>query len=416
MTWRPVSVLLVALWITPLSGQQLTYDAALANLSDRDPGVRLRTVRMLAASGYVEAAAPLAALISDSSNDVQLAAIDAELSFFVLGAAFNRQSEVVFIEVGGERSAAQAFEHGPLGLRPLAVPAEVTAQLAVAATDDDAEVRWEARFALGTLGSSPLGPDVADQIVRMLDDRDPEMRVAAALVAGRLGVSSGGEGLVYLLNDPSDRVQLAAMEALGDLREARAAVALSQRVEYYQRGPSAEAALRAAARIGHSSSLPLFESFAGARDASLRRFAFEGVGRAGGEDVVAWLQQVAADEQDEAAHLATQFALQRLQRPGLAAVVAGLGNTRLARQARDYLIEFGAASVRTLEGHLQDGDARVRAGVADVLGLLGDAETIDRLDAARADPDADVAEIAARALARVQLRLSLVRDANRPPA
>ena len=229
-----------------------------------------------------------------------------------------------------------------MGLRPLVVPAEVTAQLAVAATDDDAEVRWEALFALGTLGSSPLGPDVAERIVRMLDDRDSEIRVAAALVAGRLGVSSGGEGLVYLLNDPSDRVQLAAMEALGDLREVRAAVALSQRVEYYQRGSSAEAALRAVARIGHSSSLSLFESFAGARDASLRRFAFEGIGRAGREDLVAWLQQVTADEKDEATHLATQFALQRLQRSGLAWVVAGLGNNRLARQARDYLIEFGS--------------------------------------------------------------------------
>ena len=116
MTCRLASLLVVALWNTPLSGQQLTYDAAVANLGDRDSGVRLRTVRMLAASGYVEAAAPMAALITDSSNDVKLAAIDAELSFFVLGAAFNRQSEVLFIEVGGERIGDPGVRAGTVGV------------------------------------------------------------------------------------------------------------------------------------------------------------------------------------------------------------------------------------------------------------------------------------------------------------
>jgi HEAT repeat protein len=395
-----------ALWVSFLGAQTLPYDAALTRLHDPDPRVRIDTIRMLVAAGYPEAAVPVAALVLDQSNDVQRAAIDAELAVFVLDMAPARRQVALFIEVRGERSAARAFEQGPLGLRPLAVPPELPEQLGIATADDDPGVRWEALFALGTLGTTPVSASVEARLILLLADPDPQMRLAAALVAGRLRVAAAGEPLIYLLNDPEDRVQLAALEALGDLREARAAVALAERVEYYQRGPGAESALRAVARIGHPASRPLFESLAGARDANLRRFALEGLGRIGEADAIEVVDRAAATESSAEARLASQFARAALGQPGLDEVIAALGDRSLARQARDYLIELGAAHVGGLEAHLHDGDASVRAGVADVLGLFGNAMTLDRLDAVRADADPSVSEIAARAMERIQVRLT----------
>lgn len=405
MLWRRWPLLGVLLWVASPGAQTLPYDAALARLQDQDPRRRIETIRMLEASGYPEAAVPIASLILDPSNDVQRAAIAAELTFFVLDMAPERRRVALFIEVRGDRSAARAFEQGPLGLKPLAVPPEVPAQLAIAIADDDPGVRWESLFALGALGSPPVAPDVADRLVRMLADPDPQMRLAAALVAGRLRVAQAGETLVYLLNDPDDRVRLAALEALGDLREARAALALAQRVEYYERGPGAEAALRAAARIAHPVSLPMFESLAGDRDANLRRYAYEGLGRVGAPDVPV-LMRAADEESSPEALLACQFALQLLGQPMIDPLVAALGDRSLARQARDYLIEVGLGHERDLEAHLGDADPSIRAGVADVLGLIGDATTVDRLDALRADTAPDVSAIAARAADRIRLRLS----------
>ncbi len=391
---------------TTPAGQQLSYESAVQNLRHPDPKVRLQTARMLQDSSYLEAAGPLAALLTDPSNDVQLAAINAELALFSLEPIQRRRRVALFIEVRQRRSASPAlFERGPLGLKPVPLPAAVINGFAAAASDDDPAVRIEALFGLGALGQPPVDATVATRLAALLVDPEPDVRLAAALVIGRLGVSESGKALIYLLNDPIDRVRLAAMEALGDLREPLALVALTEQFEFYERGPFAEAALRAVARIAHPSSRSLLEAQAGSRERRLRQFAYEGLGRVGDTDALPVLDSALVSESRAEGRLAIRFAQQRLQRPALGPLVEALRDTDLARQGRDYLLELGPAIAQTLESYLHDSEQNVRRGVADVLGLIGAASTLGQLDLVRADPEPEVAAAAARAIQRITVRL-----------
>jgi HEAT repeat protein len=65
------------------SSQQLRFDDVIRNLRNPDPKVRVSAVRLLRDAKYPEAIVPLAPLVLDPFDDIQLETIDAELSFFL---------------------------------------------------------------------------------------------------------------------------------------------------------------------------------------------------------------------------------------------------------------------------------------------------------------------------------------------
>ena len=77
------------------------------------------------------------------------------------------------------------------------------------------------------------------------------------------------------------------MRAPGELREERAVQALTEQLNFYEKGEGAWSALDALARIAHQSSVPLFQSRLDDKDPSLRRAAVEGLARAGDATTVA---------------------------------------------------------------------------------------------------------------------------------
>lgn len=173
----------------------------------------------------------------------------------------------------------------------------------------------------------------ARQLIQMTGASDRRARIAAARVAGRVftvpfDVPPGQErrpaGLVEALfaqlNRTDEYDQLAAMDALGRLREPTAVHALTERFQYYRqarRRVLAGGALEALARIGDPSSVDLVRRLEGDR----------------------W-----ADGRDAAA-LAVAFARERLLRDGSRAVLQQALNERSRRvQARGYLIELGLLS------------------------------------------------------------------------
>src|SRR5438876_12204806 len=65
------------------SAQQLRFDDVIRNLRNPDPKARLSAIRLLREAKYPEAVAPLAPLVLDPFDDIQLETIQAELSFFL---------------------------------------------------------------------------------------------------------------------------------------------------------------------------------------------------------------------------------------------------------------------------------------------------------------------------------------------
>jgi HEAT repeat protein len=384
--------------------QQVRFDDVVRNLRNPDPRARLSALSMLRDSRYLEAIEPIAPLVNDPLDEVQLAAIDAELSFYLLDDVTARKRIAFIVEVRSSGKAETAFASGPLAVWPRPVPPALASALLAAVDDAHQKVRLDALYTFGTIATPPLADEHARLLIKALDHYDPAIRTAAARVAGRLQVKAAGEPLIKAVNDSQQPVRFAAMRALGEIREAAAVRALTQQFEHYRKGEGAWSALDGLARIGHGSSSALFKARLTDRDAYLRRAAAEGLARTGDTSAIAALEAAASTDSSEMVRAAAAFALQTLGRNVVAQLVEPLDSGRMAPQIAGYFIELGQPVAAELATHLKNPTPSIRANVALILGAVGTNAEIAALQPLLQDRSAEVRRSAERAIQRVKLR------------
>jgi HEAT repeat protein len=396
---------------------QVTFESVVAELKSGDVATRLRAVRLLKDAAYPEAAIPLAALVTDVDDEVQLEAIAAELNIFLSEKIVTRKRVGLVIEVRNKIAADLAFSRGPraIGARP--VPGAVLAALRTAARDAHPQIALESLYALGTLATEPSGGrrrtmlrEIGPDLAAMAGARTPEFRYAAIRVIGRLferRAEDGpidpmlGDALVSVLNDNDRGIRGVAMQALGAARYERAIAALTEQFQYFGRGELAAAALEALARIGHPSSTPIFAAeLAKGRDA-FKALAIDGLARVGDRARHASIEKALAGDRNDRVLLAASFASVTLADAPIAPLVQALRKPKLAAEARQYLIEIASGRSPAFISHSQDPDILIRAGVADVLGLAGDPAALSIVEPMQRDRDPEVALAAERAVARL---------------
>jgi HEAT repeat protein len=394
----------VALMPSAAFGQQARFDDVVRNLRNPDPKIRINAVRLLRESRHFEAVGPMAPLVNDAVDDIQLEALGAELSFYLVEDVPLTRKVAFLVEVRNPGRAMVAFEMGPLASWPRPVPDDLIANLLRAVDDENAKVRLEAIYTLGVIARAPLAAEHAEVLSKALDHYDPAIRAGAARVVGRLNVTSAGDALVKAINDSNAQVRYAAMRALGDIKESRAVQALSEQLTFYGKGEGAWSALQALATIAHPSSVPLFKQRLADKDANLRRTAMEGLARTKDTSEISTLEIAAGNDSDESVRMAAAFALQMLGRNYVPRLVESMDSEKMSRQVSAYFLELGPAIVAPLLTHLQDQDAVIRARVAQVLGVLGTAPAIAALEPLLQDRDRTVVEAATRALERAKMK------------
>jgi HEAT repeat protein len=390
--------------------QQVRFDDVIRNLRNPDPKVRLASVQLLRESKYPEAIGPLAPLVNDPVDQIQLEAIATELSFFLTQDVPAKKRLGYVVEVRNPAHAAAAFEMGPLVVEPRVAPPELLDVLLQAVDDDNPKVRSEAIYTVGVIGQSPLTERQTSLLIKALDHYDPAIRAAAARVSGRLNVSSAAAALIHAVNDSQAPVRFAAMRSLGLLGERRAVQALAEQLQFYGKGEGAWSALDALAHIADPSSVPLFKVRLIDKDPFLRRAAAEGLGRAHDSSELSALQAGAGNDPSEMVRAAMAFALQKLGRNYLPRLVESLDSEKMAPQIGDYLLELGPSIAPPLASHLQDPSPAIRGNVATVLGVLGDAATVTTLQPLTGDKDRSVAQAATRAIDRIKRRAQISRS------
>ena len=177
-----------------LAQQPARFEDVVSNLRNPDPKIRISAVRLLRETGYAEAIVAAGGVVNDQVNDIQLEAIDAELSFFLVEPVPAKKHVALVVEVRTEGRAPAAFELGPLAVWPKPVPAELVDALLQAVDDENKKVRIEAIYTLGVIGSArssscPRRPSA--RLLKALDHYDPAVRAGAARVVGRLQVQGG---------------------------------------------------------------------------------------------------------------------------------------------------------------------------------------------------------------------------------
>ena len=387
------------------TAQPAKYEDVVRNLRNPDPKVRLAAVKLLREAKYPEAIVPVSALVADPEDPIQLEAIATELSFFLVNDVPERRRRALIIEVRNGGGAQAAFHQGPIAVWPRPVPPEVMLALLKAIDDQTARVRFEAIYAAATIARAPLTPEAEPLLSKALDHYDPQIRAGAALLAGRAGVTAAADPLIELVNDSVTEVRFAAMRALGQLREQRAVVALTEQLKYYNRGEGAWSALDGLARIAHPSSVPVFTSRLADKDPHIRRAAAEGLGRAGDKSQVTALETGAGNDGSDVARAAMTFALQKLGRNYVPRLVEFLDDGSVAAQVQDYFIELGQPVEKELIPSLQEPDAPIRAAVADLLGVIGGDASLAALQGLQ-EKDKSAAEAVSRAVERIKMRPS----------
>jgi HEAT repeat protein len=397
--------LCAALLAPPASAQQ-RFDDVVRNLRNPEPNIRVKAVRLLREAKYPEAIVPMAALVNDPVDAIQLEAIAAELSFFLVADVPERRRLAFLVEVRNRSGAAQAFDLGRLAVWPRPVPPEVIAALMKAVDDESARVRVEAMYAAATIARAPLTSESEQALIKALDHYDPAIRAGAARMAGRLAVTATTDVLIKAINDSNADVRYAAMRALGLLREERAIGALTEQLKFYRKGEGAWAALDALAHIAHSSSVPLFTASLADNDPYLRRGAAEGLGRTGDKASISALETAAGNDTSNMARAAMAYALQKLGRNYVARLIEFLDDPKTTLQVQEYLIELGPPIEKELLPSLQEPDEAIRAAVADVLGEIGGDASLSVLQGLK-DRNRDVIDAATRAVERIKMRRAL---------
>jgi HEAT repeat protein len=403
-----LTALVVLCTAAPAFAQKVRLDDVVRNLRNPDPRARMDALETLQEANHFDAIPAIAPLINDPIDDIQLAAIATELSFFTVDDIRARKRVAFFIETrGGGGRAESAFDAGPLAVWPRVIPPQLSSNLLKAIDDENPKVRIEAIYAFGAIAQAspaPPTPEVVEALIKALDHYDPAIRQAAARVSGRLKAPGMGAALINAVNDSQQPVRFAAMRALGDIREKTAIQALTQQVEYYKKGEGAWAALDALARIGDSASAALFKSRLTDRDEYIRRAAAEGLGRAGDASEIATLELGATKDGSAMVRLAMRFALQKLGRDSVVQILDELDNDKLLPQVAEYVFELGPAIVPELVKRLADPDNSIRGNAAVILGAVGTTEHVAALGALAQDHDRDVRRAAERAIERIKLR------------
>ena len=107
------------------AAQQARYDDVVRNLRNPDPKVRFSAIRLLRESKYPDSVRPIAALVTDPVDMVQLEAIAAELSLFLVEDIPEKKRVALLVEKRNPAQAPTAFEAGPLAVWPHPVPLEL---------------------------------------------------------------------------------------------------------------------------------------------------------------------------------------------------------------------------------------------------------------------------------------------------
>jgi HEAT repeat protein len=378
-----------------LPAAQPQWQDTIRNLRHPKADVRLDAVERLGRAKYLPAAEPVAALLTDPDDRVQLAALDAELSLFAIDPPHGGR--------GDARSPAQrAFEIGPVLRVAAPAPAALIDQLIAAMRDDSALVRFDAVHLIGFIAEPPLAPAQARALAGELDHYDPIIRMATARVLGRLGAREGADGLLTALDDSHALVRAYAVDALGRLREPRAVGTLHDLLVQPKRKLVAEARL-ALGRIAPEADRATFREWLTNRDPAVRRAAFEGLARLADTASKAAMTTAAQTDKDASVRLAASFALQRIGETQSHVIASRVGARDVGLQAREYLFELGHDALPGVQAALQAAtDTDTRVYLLQMAGYLGTADDVRIVEPFLTNRDARVVRAATEAVVRLR--------------
>ena len=396
---------------------QLAVEAlAVTARKDEDRDVRVEAIQSLGLIKDFSALPEMLDALTDPISDVRRTAIKALVALYT-------EHDIDFIT--NRRAGWNLFnpfldtdDHEIVEPYVTVDPTVVTAIGESARSDRDRDVRVSAVRALGVLRGVPAIPQLADALNA---DQDLRMEVLRAFI--KIGDGSAGSHLIPFFRDSDQKVRTQAMVAAGILKYRPAVEPL---LSVYGIGPEKkgtfktvgdkvkgrltylpprdEAALWALSLIGDERAEQTFVENMTNNDADRRRYAIEGLARIADPRYMDQISRLVLTEKNNDVKLAQYWALYKMgSAPNIQYVVRKL-ETDQESQARAYLME--STSPADLYPYIQSSSKEVRRRVIEILGRIGDRETIKELEPVVRTSSATTADVATVAIKRIEWRMS----------
>jgi len=339
-------------------------------------------------------------LATDLDKDVRLQAVDSLQRLYIpatdtgtLKTLFNTAKNVV---TGPQRPAL------PAGV----VVDKVSTDALVTAMEKDSieEVRAAAARALGSLMAKGYVPDM---VMTLEDPQNQEHKSVRKEIVMSLGVirdAYAGPAVQKTLRDRDAGIMTESIIAIGLMGYAPARPQLEDIFRTDSRREMKEQSLESLAMLRDPGGKPLFESLLMSPNDYYREKAAEGLARTDYD--AAPLVELLKMEKKANVRNAMTFALVSSNHDDYINELTNALNSRLSAQAEMYIYELGKyrGKIALLNGYLRSSDPKVRAGMARILGRIGDPSSRAPLDELTKDPNTDVMREAVNALRQMNSR------------
>lgn len=358
--------------------------------------MRIEAAKGIASIGTGASLDPLTQALSDNDPEVQMRATDGLVNFYLPG--FLKTGITGSMKRAGNaiKSHFAGDDNNPMIPAYVEVRPEVIQALGKLVTGGSSmDARSNAARALGILRGRAALPDLTSA----LHAKDSNVIYESLIAIQEINDPSAAPPAVFLLHDLIDKVQIAALDTQGLLRN-RAALPEIRDVYAHPRNKKVEvAALNAIAQMPEAADRDLFGRCLSDKDDEIRAAAAEGLGRLQDPANRQTVQSAFNQEPKPRPRMALAFAdvmlgnrdmsdfapLRYLVNQLNSAAWRGVTLAYLTELARQQ--EVRAAIYLTL----QDADPEEKTGLAQVLSVSGDPASIPYLDTLSRDQDPDVA-------------------------
>jgi HEAT repeat protein len=378
-------------------------------LKDEDVGVRRAAVESLVAIGGQLTLEPLTLSLGDGDGEVQIMAVNGLVNFYLPG--YFQSGWKGRLKRGAD-SVMERFRGADEPVTPAYVTArpEIVAALGtVTAQAASMEARAAAARALGVLRSG----EASEQLLAALQTKNTGVLYEVLTAFEKIRKPEVAPRLFYMLRDPDEKVQLAAIQTVSILGNKDANGPLRVAWERTRSDKVRRALLEAMAMLPDEANRPVFEKYLLDSDEMMRAGAAEGLGRLAKVEDLPRMETLWEGERKIRPRLSLAFALVAMGKrevselSPLQYLINTLNHRAWRGVAQGFLKDLAGDTVVRFALH----NAVLRANrdeklaLAGILGERGGKDSVELLEGLSQDTDAEVATESLRALRTLRLRL-----------
>jgi HEAT repeat protein len=370
--------------------------------------VRAEAVKQITDIGTQRSIDPLLQATTDNDPEVQLRAIDGLVNFYLPG--YVKTGFAASIKRVGTSIKGKFTDVNDQVIDPYVVvrPEVISALGALARGGGSMDVRADAARGIGILRGKAAIPD----LIEATRSKNTDVIYESLVAIQKIRDESAGPKVTFLLRDLDPKVQVAAIETAGLLRNLEAVPTLTDVLNRARDAKVKRAALTAIAMLPAPSSRSLYEQYLHDKDDKLRAAAAEGFGRLRQSADLAMVEKAWQDETKTSPRLSLAFAQVMLGKTEVSEfsplqfLVNNLNSANYKGEAFPFLVELARdVKVRqALYPMLAKGTKDEKIGLCGVLARSGDQGSIAEIQKLTHDPDVEVAKEALRAARTLQAR------------